>query len=36
VEECWCVVVLVASKTPMLPKATYNNHFSTNIFYSIH
>lgn len=36
VEECWCVVVLVASKTPMLTKATYNNHFSTNIFYSIH
>jgi len=32
VEECWYVVVLVASKTPMLPKATYNNHFSTNIF----
>lgn len=36
VQECWCVVVLVAPKTPMLPKATYNNHFSTNIFYSIH
>jgi len=36
VEECWCVVVLVGSKTPMLPKATYKNHFSTNIFYSIH